>query len=148
MSQYLCIIQRKYEPENTTIYIESSSNLLHRLKVYVIDSFDNKYDNSTHNIWSYKILKSDYTCFQLDRMIYNMSSKESIPFVKVNDTGGSKHYFYSNIQNLSNFLDKLNVQYEMKKEDVCEIIEQLKNIKSVDAYETCCYDCINYEKTK
>jgi len=148
MSEYLCIIQRKYEPENETIYIESSSNLLHRLKVYVENSFDNYYDNSTHNIWSFKILKSDYTCFQLDRMIYNMSSKESIPFVKFNGTGGSKHYFYSDMKNLSDFLDKLNVQYEMKKEDVCKLFEQLKNINSLDARESCCYDCINYEKTK
>ena len=143
MEEYLYVIQKKYAHQDT-VFIDSTSNLLHKLRIYI----DNEpsFNNSTHNIWSFKILKSNLSCYQLDIMIRNMSSKESIPFVKFDNSIQSQHYYFTDIKNLSDFLDKLNVEYELKKENLDIVTKVLKNIKKVDARLTELYDNCAFEK--
>jgi hypothetical protein len=75
-----------------------------------------------------------------------MSSSDSIPFVKFDNNIKLQHYYFTDIEKLSNFLDKLNVKYELKKENLDEITKVLKNIKKGDALLTQLNDDIAIEK--
>jgi hypothetical protein len=143
MEEYLYIVQKLYAHQDT-IFIDSTSNLLHKLRIYIENECS--FNNSTHNVWSFKIIKSNLSCYQLDIMIRNMSSSDSIPFVKFDNNIKLQHYYFTDIEKLSNFLDKLNVKYELKKENLDEITKVLKNIKKGDALLTQLNDDIAIEK--
>ena len=143
MEEYLYVIQKKYIDQDT-VFIDSTSNLLHKLRIYIDN--ERSFNNSTHNVWSFKIIKSNLSCYQLDIMIRNMSSSDSIPFVKFDNNIKLQHYYFTDIEKISNFLDKLNVEYELKKENLDEITKVLKNIKKGDALLTQLNDDIAIEK--
>jgi RecG-like helicase len=116
MPDYLYLIQKKYIHQDSA-KIGSTKNIVSRIKNYITP--ERSFNNNTHNIWSFKILKSKWSCYQLDSIIQYMSINHNIPYVKFNDDGGKEHYYFNNdIDKLSDFLTKIQVEFFMTKEDV------------------------------
>jgi superfamily II DNA or RNA helicase len=103
--------------------IGSTRNLNKRIRGYITP--EPNFNDNTHELYSFTIKKSKYSCYQLDMIIQYMSITYSIPYKKYNGDGGIEHYKYTNINELIYFLKKLDVEFEFKK----EIINEIKNDK-------------------
>lgn len=104
-----------------------------------------EFNNLTHEIWNFKIIKSDYTCYQLDHLIKTLSTKYNYPFIKHNGTGGIEFYKKDNFNKLCDFFDKLNIEYELKKINVNKLRENVKTIKRNEIKENEYIDYLNDE---
>jgi len=116
MPDYLYLIQKKYA-QLDRVKIGSTRNIVSRMKDYVTS--ESLFDNNSHNIWSFKILKSKWSCYQLDNIIQYMSLNHNIPYVKFIGSGGKEHYYFNDdVDKLCDFLTKIQVEFVMTKEDV------------------------------
>ena len=71
-----------------------------------ITSSDN-FDNSTYKIILYTIIKSKYSCYQLDWIIQQLSTKYYYPFEKFTGSGDTEFYKLDDFLKLSAFLINL-----------------------------------------
>ena len=81
------IIQKKTRSNFKT---GSTCNFSNRIGGYITCVVN--FDDSTHYIEYYNIIQSKYSCYQLDWVIQQLSTKYSYPLIKYNGTGG--HEFY------------------------------------------------------
>lgn len=84
------------------------------------------FDNTSHKIWIFHIIKSDYNCYQLDYIINKLSSLHSYPYAKYDDTGGTEFYHAGSHTKLVDFLTKLNIEFTFKQIDVDELRSKIK----------------------
>ena len=84
------------------------------------------FDNSSHKIWVFDIIKSQYNCYQLDYIINKISSLYSYPYIKYDDTGGTEFYHANSHTKLKEFLTKLNIEFKCKQIDVDELRSKIK----------------------
>jgi len=127
MENYLYILQRK---NSLTIKIGCSQNFKNRICSYITP--ESMFDNTTHDIWLFKMIESEYDCYQLDKLIQDMSSVHNIPYRKFNGTGGKEHYHAELVNNLCNFLTKINVIYEVNKLDIDEYRKEINYESEID----------------
>lgn len=94
--------------------IGSTCNFANRIGGYITSC--DYFDNSTHLIILYEIISSRYTCYQLDWIIQQLSTKYSYPFVKlVDNTGGCEFYKLDDFSKLDNFFNKLSIKFTKKQ---------------------------------
>jgi len=127
MENYLYILQRK---NSLTIKIGCSQNFKNRICSYITP--ESMFDNTTHDIWLFKIIESEYDCYQLDKLIQDMSSVHNIPYRKFYGTGGKEHYHAESVNNLCNFLTKIGVAYEVEKLDINEYRKEINYESEID----------------
>lgn len=110
----------------------STRNLKNRLSVYKTGLKD--FDNTSHDLWTFKILNNDVTCYQLDKLIQVLSKEFNQPYPKYDGTGGTEFYKFDDIEKMKKFLTLIGIKYEFKKEDIValEIIAKNKNDITVE----------------
>jgi superfamily II DNA or RNA helicase len=107
-----------------------------------------EFNNLTHVIWNFKIIKSDYSCYQLDDIINKLSTEYNYPFIKHNGTGGTEFYKKDDFNKLCDFFDKINVEYELEKIDVDNLRENIKMINIDEIKENEDIDFLNDKNKK
>jgi superfamily II DNA or RNA helicase len=123
-----------WEKHRNNFKIGSTCNFSKRVGGY-ITSCDN-FDNNTHDIWLFDIIKSPYNCYQLDNIIKKVSTKYGIPYIKYHGTGGTEFYIQGNIINLAEFLKSIGIKYTFIKVDVDELRQNIKKYTKKDVRET------------
>jgi superfamily II DNA or RNA helicase len=118
------IIQKKNDPDYSKL--GSTHNFLKRMALYITP--EKNFDNSTHNIWKFKIIKSKYTCYEIDLIVQYLSKKINKPYMHYDGTGGIEHYFFDNVNSLCDFFDKLDVEYKMDCVDVDALRNDMKKL--------------------
>jgi len=128
---YIYIIHHKIT-EN--FKIGSTKNFKKRMCNY-ITCFDN-FDDKTHEIWVFKIIKSKFSCYQIDTLINKLSSKYGIPFIKYSGSGGTEYYKKDDFNKLKYFFDNLEIKYELNIINIKELTKnrrkQISNKTSTD----------------
>lgn len=95
-----------YEKTRYNFKIGSTCNFYNRVGGYI--TCCDYFDNYTHFIELYDIIKSKYSCYQLDWICQQLSTKYSYPFVKFNGTGGKEFY------KLDKFFNAIGVELKKK----------------------------------
>ena len=128
---YIYIIHHKIS-EN--FKIGSTKNFKKRICCY-ITCFDN-FDDKTHEIWVFKIIKSKFSCYQIDTLINKLSSKYGIPFIKYSGSGGTEYYKKDDFNKLKYFFNNLEIKYELNIINIEELTKnrrkQISNKTSTD----------------
>ena len=124
-----------YEKSRSNFKIGSTCNFANRIGGYITPC--DYFDNSTHLIILYTIQSNpdhnsnpnpnpnsnpnpnpnpnQYTCYQLDWVIQQLSTKYSYPFVKlVDNSGGNEFYKLNEFDRLDEFFNKLNQYLKLK----------------------------------
>jgi superfamily II DNA or RNA helicase len=113
--------------------IGSTQNFEKRVSNYITCS--PHFDNSSHKIWVFDIIKSNYNCYQLDFIINKLSSMYSYPFKKYDSTGGTEFYHMDEHTKLIDFLSKLNIKFTFKQIDVNELRNKVKQYSKKESIE-------------
>jgi len=131
MLGYNYIVHKKYADKsykynyNNTCKFGSSMDYIKRMSGYVTP--EAHFNNDTHDIFVYKIIKSKWTCKQLDDIVQHTSKKHGEPYPKINSDGGIEHYEYNdNPENMCVYFDKIGVEYEYFKCDVNKLRKDMK----------------------
>jgi superfamily II DNA or RNA helicase len=114
--------------------IGSTKDFIKRMGNYITCS--DEFDNNSHEIWNYKIVDSEYSCYQLDDIIQKLSRKYSIPYKKYDGTGGTEFYVKDKIENLSSFFDKIGIKYKLEKKDVDNIRNEVNKYSKREIIES------------
>jgi hypothetical protein len=136
------VLQKKYDP--STVKIGSTQNFFNRMMHYITAEKD--FDNTTHAIWLFTIKQSKYNCYQLDYIIRIMSTQHSTPYQKYNNTSGTAFYYFDSIDNLCEFLDKINVKYDLKQIDVDSVKKNIDYDNYQSKYFLTFYDDLKQQK--
>jgi len=123
---YLYVIQKKYH-YRCKCKIGSTKDFEKRMGNYVTP--EPYFNNDTHNIWCITLIKSEWNCYQLDRIIQCMSIKHQIPYIKLVGDGGIEHYEFDNIGKLVNFLKQIEVEFEIDKINVDKLRKDISKFK-------------------
>jgi hypothetical protein len=108
-----------HEKSRHNFKIGSTCNFVNRIGGYITPC--DYFDNSTHFIILYDINSSQYTCYQLDWIIQQLSTKYSYPFVKlVDNTGGCEFYKLDDFNKLDDFFNNLNIKFTKKQINIDE----------------------------
>ena len=83
----------KYEKIHKYTKIGSSKKYKNRLLGY--RGYYGDYDDNTFKIWAFKIIKSKYDCYVLDKMIRILSNKVNYPYKYYYGTGRTEYYHFS-----------------------------------------------------
>ena len=94
MSNQIYILHEKIR---NNFKIGSTCNFNNRVGGYI--TCCDYFDNSTHHIILYEIYSNQYTCYQLDWIIQQLSTNYSYPFIKCNGTGGTEFYKLDDFNN-------------------------------------------------
>ena len=121
--------------------IGSTCNFTNRVGGYI--TCCDYFDNSTHFIQLYQIINSKYTCYQLDWIIQQLSTKYSYPFIKCFGTGGKEFYKLDDFNKLDEFFNKINVEFIKKQIDV-DNFRKLNNITQIDSSNAIITDTNNF----
>lgn len=113
--------------------IGSTQNFEKRVSNYITCS--PHFDNSSHKIWVFDIIKSNYNCYQLDFIINKLSTMYSCPFKKYDSTGGTEFYHMDEYTKLNDFLTKLNIKFIFKQIDVNELRVRIKKYSKKESIE-------------
>lgn len=149
MTDFLYIINKKYAKDdpvydfNKTCKIGSTRNFVKRMSDYITS--EAYFNNDTHDIYCIKIIKSKWSCYELDKIIQYASTKYSIPYQKLTvNAGGTEHYKYNNDpNNLTRFLDLIEVEYEFNKIDISALRNEITKISRKEVVEQLLQDDID-----
>ncbi len=103
----------------------STCNFNIRVRNY-ITCFDD-FNNQSHTIRLYNIIKSKFNCYQLDDLINKLSTKYSIPFNKYHGSGGTEFYQFDDFNKLNLFFDRIEIEYTWEQLDVDKLRIQSNN---------------------
>ncbi len=104
--------------------IGSTSNFEKRVSNYITSC--PHFDNTSHKIWLFNIIKSKYNCYQLDFIINKLSSLYSYPYKKFNGSGGTEFYCVETYEKLCDFLTKLDIKFKCTSIDVDDLRSKVK----------------------
>jgi superfamily II DNA or RNA helicase len=104
--------------------IGSTQDYIKRISNYI--TISPYFDNKSHKLWVYDIIKSKYNCYQLDYIINKLCSLYSYPYKKFSDSGGTEFYYADTQIKLSEFFTKLGIIFNCKQIDIDEIRIKIK----------------------
>lgn len=130
-----------YEKIRHNFKIGSTCNFYNRIGGYI--TCCDYFDNSTHFILLYDIIKSKYSCYQLDWICQQLSTKYSYPFVKFNGTGGREFYKLDDFDKLDKFFNAIGVEFIKKQIDIDNLKKSI-NITHIDYANTLITDTNNF----
>ena len=120
---------KKYNDE--IFEIHPTKNFSYAIHEYFIR--EKKFDKTTHEIWLVELIKSKKSCYELNLMIQNISTTMSIPYKKYISKYNKNLYYNDDIQKLCNFLNVIDIKYNLSKLDVEKIGECCENFSDIDA---------------
>lgn len=132
------ILRKKNEIGDMTIKIGSTMLFL-AIRILQYRTPEKDFNNDTHELWEFKILKSEYNCYQIDDMIQKFSIERSIPYKKyVGKGGGTEHYYFDNdVEKLIKFFVDNNILSTFKKIDIDELEKEMQKINKKEAKKKC-----------
>ncbi|ATZ81083.1 DEXDc helicase [Bodo saltans virus] len=129
------LFQKLYEPQPQTIKIGSTMNFINRMCNYL--TAERYFNNESLKIWKLKITRSKYNCYELDKIIQYTSKKYQQPYnYFFEGDGGLEHYHFTDISNICNYFDIIDVKYEFEEIDVDKLREEMKKVHHSDIIKT------------
>ena len=92
---------RKYDHVSTA-KIGSTYHFIERMNNYKTAERD--FNDITHEIWRFNIIRSNYNCYEIDDIIKKLSKERNIPYRPYEGDGGTEHYHFTTIDGLKTFL--------------------------------------------
>lgn len=89
------VYQKLYESKPITVKIGSTINFVCRMSNYLTN--ERYFNNNNLKIWKFNIIKSAYTCYEIDEIIRGYSKLRNKPYkyFYMNDgDGGVEHYYF------------------------------------------------------
>src|SRR3989344_7652619 len=106
--------------------IGSTKCIYSRMMVYKTGFSD--MDNNNCELTIIHINESKYSCYELDSHINYLSKHDNYPYKHYEGTGGNEFYYVNNIENLEEFLQRLQVKYKIEKCDINNLFKNKENI--------------------
>lgn len=138
MSNQIYIIHEKIRHN---FKIGSTCNFSNRVGGYI--TCCDYFDNSTHQIILYDIISNQYTCYQLDWIVQQLSTNYSYPFIKCIGTGGKEFYKLDDFSKLDLFFNLLNIQFTKKFIDIDNLVKT-NNTTLIDISKAVSIDSNNF----
>lgn len=104
-------------------------NFICRMSTYLTS--ERYFNNNNLTIWKFDIIKSDYNCYEIDKIICKTSQIYNKPykyFYMNNGDGGLEHYYFDNIGSLCNFFENIKIEYKITKIDVNLLRKQITEV--------------------
>jgi superfamily II DNA or RNA helicase len=117
---------KKYYPGSITAKIGSTCHFVERMSVYKTAERD--FNDTTHEIWKFEIIKSNYNCYELDDIIKKLSKVRSIPYKHYDSDGGNEHYHFDTIEKLKTFFSDCDIVTKCEKINIAELKEEMKKL--------------------
>ena len=139
MQSQIYILHEKFR---ANFKIGSTQNFKSRIAGYITGC--DYFDSETHQIELYNIIQSKYTCYQLDWIIQQLSTKYSYPFVKcLSNSGGREFYKLDSFDKLGEFFNKLGILFVREQLNI-EEFRKSNNITRIEAANAECLDITNF----
>lgn len=116
------------------VKIGSTLDFIQRMFHYITP--EKNFDKTTHKIWKFVLLESNYYCYTLDSIIQHTSKKSNLPYKHFDGTGGKEHYYFICIDDLKKYFDILQIKYKYEEVDVNLMRKTMKNIINKENYDT------------
>lgn len=120
------VYRKLYENNPITVKIGSTINFVCRMSTYLTS--ERYFNNNNLKIWKFDIIKSNYDCYEIDKIIRASSQIQNKPykyFYMNNGDGGLEHYYFDDIATLCNFFDNIEIEYKMTNVDVDLLRKQI-----------------------
>lgn len=119
MSGYIYVLIKQDDP----LYAKIGSTMDLLARMYNYKTPEREFNNKTHELHSFKINKSKYNCYEIDDTIRRHSIDFDIPYKKYHGSGGMEHYYFSDINNLKQFLKDIDIDAEYTQIDIDELFK-------------------------
>lgn len=126
---------RKYDHNTPTAKIGSTCHFIERMSNYKTAERD--FNDTTHEIWKFEIVKSNYNCYEIDDIIKKISRDRGIPYKHYEGDGGTEHYHFDSIQGLKTFFIDCDIVTKYEKVNITELKEEMKKLDIKTTKKTC-----------
>lgn len=137
MKQYLYTIRKLYSQSNI-IYIDSTFYPYPKINNYA--TYEPIFNNQSHEIHIFEITKSDLSCYTIDELLRRSAYYINKPYQKFNGRN-TKHYYYTNIDDLKDFLTKIDVEFNHQQLDVTKFCKDRQPLQYIAIREELGSEC-------